>query len=334
MKIIISIILLISFSYSLISQDIIGKILYYHKTKIIDTAYIKEFDRKITLAMNLEHKSENFRIYNTDGSGRKIFYEPNIAYKLGFTASKNGIRLTFTIPIPQYTHIYGKSKAFAINLKTQTSMMNWGYELDFARYSGLFVNNPSQVVSGWKYGTTYPQRTDFKITKFAFNTHIVLSKKVSLKAAFMQTEAQKKSAGGVVLGFGMNYSGFSADSGIITSGQLNNYGDIIDLKRGGFWNINFVPGYVYSWVYQDFYVSGIIGIGLGPQFKYYKNELIPKFKFGIGAYPTAKLAIGYNTQNYFAAFIYETINNAYEIEDSKINFIAKNMEFTAGIRLK
>lgn len=315
------------------SQGLIDKIKYYHEGTTSDTSFIKGYDRKITFAGNLEHRNETFRINNNDGSGRKIYYHPNIAYKLGFAASKNGIRVAIAIPIPQYTHIYGKSKAFAINVKTQTSMMNWGYEFDFARYQGLYVGNPNQVVNGWKYGTAYPQRDDFKTTTFSFNTHIVLSNKVSMKAAFMQTEAQKKTAGGFSVGMGFNYSGFSSGKGLVTTGQIDNYQDISDMNRAGFWNFNIIPGYIYSWVYNDLYISGMAALGLGPQFRYYKNGIVPHFKFGVSAYPVGRLSIGYNKDIYYAAFVYENTNFAYKVADSKVNYISENISFTAGVRL-
>jgi hypothetical protein len=107
------------------------------------------------------------------------------------------------------------------------------------------LSNPDINIPGWKKGDEYPFNSNIQTANIGFSTHMVFSKKFSLKAAIHQTDRQLKSAGGMALQLGLSYSSMKSldGSSLIPESQKEYYPLVSDLTKGSFVSLNIRPGY-------------------------------------------------------------------------------------------
>ena len=145
-------------------------------------------------------------------------------------------------------------------------------------YKGYYVANPMKVIPDWPSRDTFPKRPDISVFNVGYNFQYIFNhERYSYKAAFIQNEWQKKSAGSFTAGFNAFYVINSADSSIIP-GEVNPedlfYG--LQYKRSDAINVGIHGGYYYTLVIsQHFFISA--GLSVGPSFGYsWLNNNDPK----------------------------------------------------------
>lgn len=297
--------------------------------------YIQKIDQKFTFSPMFSYRNYKFIISDSWGLGNPINYFPNVNNRLGFKLRYKDFALELMFPLPSNEFIYGKTKTNSLSLNMQFSFNNWGNDFYFLRHEGFYLENAEEVVSGWKYGIPFPTRPDLRVINIGYTTHMVLSDKFSLKAALQQTEKQLKPAGGITLGGTINFARFSADSALIPLSQLGFYKDIDQLVSGSFITIAVAPGYSYTYVYQNFFITGMLLLGVGFQFQGYKNSGIAgKTDLGIKLtnYLNYRIAAGYNSDKYFGSIVYNFVNSKSAIKDSKIAMIQNGFTIQVGMR--
>ncbi len=300
-----------------------------------DPAYVSKFTQRFTVRPFFSYKVYKFIISDIWSFGNNINYYPNVNNRLGLGLRYKGLGLSFSFKMPANDYIYGKTKSFNLYLNTQMSFLNWGLDFYYVRNKGFYMENADELVSGWRTGTPYPTRPDLRITNAGLSTHMVFSRKFSLKAALYQTEKQKKSAGGISLGAAMAFTYLKADSSLIPPSQLRYYSDIDSLTSGGFLTIAAAPGYSYTYVLPyDLYITGMALVGLGFQFQGYRlvrNKISPGFKLTF--YKSFRIAVGYNADKFFGSVVYHYTDNHAKVKDSKFTISYQGVSINVGMRI-
>lgn len=301
-----------------------------------DSNYVKKYSERFAISPVFISYKYGFTVSDVWPIGAPLNFYPNVNKRLGFRARYKGIGLGVSFQLPSNEYVYGKTQSQNLSLNLQLTYLNWGSDLFFLRNVGHYIENANSAVNGWIYGTPYPIRPDLIVTNFGFSTQAILSNKFSMKAALSQTEKQIKSAGGFSLGGAFYFSRFSADSTLIPAKQAKAYTDIDSLTSASFMTFAVAPGYSYTYVYEDFFITGMFLVGVGPQIQFRKLEG-PTGSVSMGlrltAYLNYRLVFGYNTEKYYASIIYNFINNKGQIKDSKFTFEQKGLTFLVGIRI-
>jgi hypothetical protein len=323
-------IVLLSSSYGLNGQGIIDLFKKYRGQQ--DTTYVQVYPQTYSLKTYFSYRNFTLKLTDLEGQGSTIAYRPNNPLRLGFGASYKDIRFGFSVKLPSFFPDRGNTHSWGMFINTQTNIFSWGFDFYLIRNRGYYLDNPEAHIPLWDKSMDYPFRSDIRTLNIGMATHIVFSKKFSLKAAVIQSEKQLKSAGGIALDLALKFSGLRSDSTIIPYSQRDYYTDLVGFGKGGFFTIAISPGYAYTYVYKDFYATALAYLGVGIQTQTYVNDddrkwsmqLRPKFKF--------MQIIGYTSNDYFAniSFIYE--NNLVRFNHTRLNSSYLNVSIGVGFR--
>ena len=297
-----------------------------------DSNYVSVYPQTYSLKTYVSFRSFTLKLTDLDGFGNPISYKPNTPLRLGFAGSYKNIRFGFGVNLPSFYPERGTTKSFGLFINTQTNIFSWGFDFYFLRNKGYYLDDPQIHLPLWDKSMDYPFRSDIRTFNIGLATHIVFSKKFSLKAAIVQSEKQLKNAGGIALDLAIKYSGLKNDSTLIPYSQQPYYKDITKFRKGGFLTFAISPGYAYTYVLNDFYSTtlGYLGIGLQTQ-SYLKDD---QRAWGIQLRPKIKImqVIGYTVNTYFAnvSFTYE--NNLVRINNTRFNSSFVSLNIGGGFR--
>ncbi len=118
-------------------------------------------------------------------------------------------------------------------------------------------------------------RGDMRSLNYGMTLNYMLNwKKFSARAAFIQTEKQKKSAGSILVGGSLGNLRFVADSSIIPFSE-NRYPEE-GLRAGLYRSFAANIGYSHSFVFGNFWFTNItLGTGLGGVYWKYERDMLP-----------------------------------------------------------
>jgi hypothetical protein len=324
------IVIFLAFGFAASTQSRFDKLKNFGKHQ--DSTYIYHFTERFSLKPYLSFRSFSLKLTDLDGFGNPIIYKPNTPMRLGFAGSYKGIRLGISFRLPSFYPERGETHSFGFFLNTQTSIFSWGLDFYFLRNKGYYLANPELNIPNWDKSQAEPFRSDIRTINAGIATHMVFSRKFSLKAATIQTEKQLKSAGGIALDLAIKYAGLWNDSTIIPFSQKKYYDKIYNFRKGGFLTLAISPGYAYTYVYSDFYSTTLAYLGAGIQIQTYQNQ--SKRSWSLQIKPKVKFMeiVGYNMGKYFAnvSFTYET--NLVKINDTRFNSSFINFSLGGGMR--
>jgi hypothetical protein len=273
----------------------------------------------------------SFSVNNSNG--RDIIYNPNANGSVGFGINFYKIGLSFSVKIPNSTEKilkYGNTDYTNIRLTYNTRRI--GINLFYLGYTGFYLANPVGIEPNWNYSLPFPKRNDIDCYSIGFYTHLIWSDKFSYKAAFSQTERQKKSAGSLILIIADRFTRLKNDSSFIPGSEQQYYQDIKSLKKGFFNTVNIAPGYAYSIIYKYFNFTNILAFGVGFQQQIYEIENNTQFNVNIPYFFNFKSSLGYNSKKYFANITYTADVNNIPIKQTNIKINYPSFEIGAGVR--
>ena len=305
---------------------------YYKKYNKQDTSYIKPLKHRFMVSPAISLRTGSIAIKSKEANAENVVYRPNIPARIGLGGVLEGVYLGFSLKMPSYINNKGNTEVTSWYFSTQTKFLNWGLDFYWLGNRGLyFANNKKLFVEGAQKNLKY-FRPDISTLDVGLSTHMIFSEKFSLKAALQLSEKQIKSAGGFAVKIDMNYSNFRSDSSIVPYFQREYYDDISEFIRGNYYNIRLRPGYGYTFVKKDFYVSSLIYAGIG--FQMYNHSSLEKRKYGLGIVPSyrAEFAVGYDREDVFIK-----LSSYYDNTRTKVKnfvFLRNQLMFsvTAGFR--
>ncbi len=298
-----------------------------------DTNYVYRFPHRIVINPTFFIRTNTLILQDVDKNGEEVIYKPNSPLRLAFSGSYKWLTLGFSFRLPSYLNNKGNTESFALYLGTQTHYANWGLDFYFVKNKGYYLANPETVIENWEPGDKYIFRSDLETLDIGFSTHILLSHKISLKAALNQSEKQLKNAGGFAIQSGINYSQLNTDSTIIPISQQQFYNEASMFKNNAYVNINVRPGYAYTFVHDDFYATTFALVGIGLQFQSYNlgqehdwgAQFMPQFKF--------QQIFGYNSDDAFVKLMFTYSTESYSMKDLKIRNKFMLLSLGGGLRL-
>lgn len=276
-----------------------------NKSKV-DTNYIKDLSHKLSIRIQSVNKFTSFDIKDNDIDSI-VSYSPNRNLNLGFGVNYKwfGLWLAFKFPfINNDDEIYGKTKRF--DAITSIFLRKLDIDLYLSTYKGFYIEDPASYLPNWEAGMPYPQRPDITTTKIGGScTYAFKHRKYSTKAAFIQTEIQRKSAGSFLLGGFFSYFGIEGDSSFVPYELKEIYNAALLFNHVSVYGGGITFGYTHTFVmWKKFYISFSLVPGVsvqGYQIAYDDGQEKKTGSFVAGRF-LARFALGYNSEKSYAGF--------------------------------
>jgi hypothetical protein len=263
-----------------------------------DSTYLADYTNLVTARMYLLYQNASLLINTADEKIPKIVYRPNVTVRVGLAGFWKWLGLGLSINNPFYKpdeEIYGKTTT--LDLRANAFGRATAGEFFLQKYKGFYISSPLR-----QDGTHYII-PDMEILSIGIGGYwIYNAKRFSMRAAFIQTERQKKSAGSLLVKPSFLYFRISSGMGIIPEEVMNDYGipPASLVHRGEVYSIGLSPGYAYTFVFlKNFYLTAAIFPGVAAQFSSYSNQLshysATEFNFTL----SGRFACGYNSDKWF-----------------------------------
>ncbi|RYE24927.1 MAG: DUF4421 domain-containing protein [Sphingobacteriales bacterium] len=299
-----------------------------------DTNYIEDLSDMLALRLYGSNKFTGYKL-GQFGNSERLVYRPNSNMNIGFGGTYKFLTINIGFPAPGINNDrdkFGKTKY--LDLQSYVYLRKLTVDLYAQFYSGYYLANRDAL-------TTYPgidsymHRPDIKTkTVGATVEYIFNDKKFSYRAAFLQNEWQKKSAGSFIAGGGFHYVNMQADSSVITATVSDpNFFNGVGFNKTGFVNLTANAGYAHTFVIaKHFFIMGEVLAGVGGNYTSLTDTKFdtPLQGFGLNLSGTFRLAAGYNSERYFVGLHcvdYMTYNAA-PIHDSWQAYEAGNLRFS------
>ncbi len=305
------------FSESAIAQDTVS--VHY------DTSYITTFSDQLVLRAYYSRKFTGFYVSYSDILDDHVFhYEPNTTRNIGIGASYQWATLNLAYGFGFLNQTENRGKTKYLDLQSHLYLGKYNIDLLGQFYKGYYLKN-GEYPSGEIY-----LRPDLNVTELGASVQYVFNhRKYSFKAAFQNTELQKKSAGSWLLGWDAFYGSITADSSLVPGySQV----DSPDFDRLRFLKTGPAGGYAYTLVFcKHFYLTGSASIALNTGVYSLKSRDVKSDDIFIGLDFGLRLAAGYNTNrlNIGALFVEQSV----QTEKNYRNIVSTgNLRFIVAYR--
>ncbi len=305
-----------------------------------DTAYIRDFTNDITVRGFLGNKLTRYALGDYDFS-KKLSYQANDNYNIGvgFNYKFIGFNLSLKLPfINEDTRRYGSTKF--IDFQSFIYLRKLTIDLYYLSHHGYYLASRS-MLTAMPVSGIFPTRPDLRITNTGLNTQYIFnSNKFSFRAAFLQNEYQKKSAGSLMAGAGLHYINIRADSAIIPGDiRYSGYFGASTFSHSRIVSLAANFGYAHTFVIRrNYFITAALLGGIGINHSTIRADAADKAdnRLSMQLNAITRLAAGYNSENYFigAQYINFLNRNNSPVKGSWQEFQTGNLRLTFATRFR
>jgi hypothetical protein len=263
-----------------------------------DTTYYQSFyGKNITGRYYFSQKYTAFEIKRNSETTPRLRYTPNTTLNMGIGATYRSFTLNLAFGfgfLNRGEEQKGKTKYW--ENQGHKYGRKWGYDFYAQFYKGYYLY-PKGLGSNDK--DLYYIRPDIKFNLFGIAPFRILNdKKFSYRAAMVQNEWQKKSAGSFLLGGEIYYGIVKADSALVPDTMSPLY------KQEGIHKIQLFEigpgaGYAYTLVLaHHFFVTGAVNANLNVGWAKETNNLDTEDCFSFAPNFLYRAAVGYNSRSW------------------------------------
>ncbi|AGA76956.1 hypothetical protein Echvi_0679 [Echinicola vietnamensis DSM 17526] len=282
-----------------------------------DTTYFERFPEMVTGRFYLSRKYTGLNIKDRLGETPLLRYRPNSTLNMGVGASYNVFTLNLALGFGFLNPEIGKGDTKYLDAQVHAYPDKWAIDGFLQIYNGYHLASEGQFAPA---SQAYYYRQDIKVREVGASVKYVFNgEKFSYKAAFLQTEWQKKSAGTFLVGAEI-YGGLAkGDSSFIPKKAM------LDPSRdfNKLFFMEFGPniGYAYTLVIAKHYfimgaASGNLGLGFTNQYGLEKST-----NWSVNANYLLKASTGYNSKRW-------AVNANYVFSNVRL---AKNNDFNNSL---
>jgi len=324
----------------LMPANLLGQFFEEDTTTYYDPEYIKFYRDELTTRVYLSRKQYGLNLTQT-------LFQPWLKYRtndnlllgVGYTYSFLTINLAVKMPfINTDEEVYGKSRY--IDLQTHTIFRSYIVDLYLQWARGFYMANPVSVYSSPSYPDTYPIRGDMRSSIVGLNVNYLFnSSRYSYKAAFLQNQFQRKSAGSPLAGIEGYWVLAMADSAMVPGDiPFSGFLDDQPFNQVDIANVGINGGYAYTFVWQEklnLSLSSVLGLSAGYNQVHYTNASATYHSgLAFGLTSSSRISLGFNSHDYYfgVSYIYFTMSNltggygdwfSYSTGNVRINFVKR-----------
>lgn len=296
--------------------------------------YIQRYPDHFFLWPVLKQRSLSFDLENLKNSKGKLTYKPNNAFTLGLGVYlfELGIELTMALPVDdKSTKRFGSSKARDVQVNALSK--RFVFDLYHQKYTGFYVTDTKIKIPK---NDPFPQRSDIVTRNFGLSGfYIFNSRKFSIKSAYNFAERQLKSHGSLLAVGALNSFKVTADSSVLSPKYQSSFGDGSSFEVLKCTTLSVAPGYSYSLVYKHFFLNGTFILGPAHNWIYYRLEDgSHKNDITINTYSSVRIALGYNSDKFFAGINFVTQSRGVRFEDIRFTNSSSTFRLLFGYRFR
>lgn len=269
-----------------------------------DSTFIRSKRDNLTLKVLTVEKFS--RVYLTDQIENVNYrYHPNENANIGFGLNYKwiGVNLAFNPAPNRGVNEFGRTRKFDLKINSYGSAI--GFDVHLLNYRGYYLENPHIVEPG-RAEDDYVIRPDMNTFNIGFNAYYIFNHdEFSMRASYVQTEIQTKSAGSFIGGFFGSIYGLSSDLSL--TNVLENeilYPNSPFVKGGASITTGLMFGYIHTFVLKEhfyFTIGATPGLGLqATTVNIIPGEDINRLRFAGKA--LLRAGLGYNADRFFAGF--------------------------------
>lgn len=217
-----------------------------------DSSYYQSFARHITARFYFSQKYTGLEL-KTDANVSKFRYLPNTSLVMGVGITYQSISLNLGYGFGFLNTDHEKGKTKYLDLQSHIYARKWTIDFFGQFYKGYYLA-PKGLASA--DDRNYYIRPDIHINLLGISAYRSLNPaQFSYRAALLQNEKQKKSAGSFLLGAEIYYGVIKADSSLVPKALAANYRQQ-GVKRLQFFKIGPGVGYAHTFVIEkNFFVT-------------------------------------------------------------------------------
>lgn len=279
-----------------------------YQPSAIDDDYITDHQHELLVRAYGSHKFTRLS-YGEYGRKEHVLYKPNSNYNIGvgFNYQWLGVNIGFTTP---FVNNDGDKFGHTDYLDLQAYVYLRKFVIDFyaQSYESYFLAN-NEVLQIAPTSTLI--RSDLQTRNLGVSVEYLFNhRKFSYRAAYLQNEHQKKSAGSFLAGAGFLYLDVRADSAILPAGIR--YADFLANQQFNYTSTGVFSvhgGYAHTFVInQHFFVMGSVVAGIGANSMTIKDDKArtSDSKFSLSLNGIFRTGIGYNSDDYYAGVYFVT----------------------------
>lgn len=262
-----------------------------HAKAQADSSYFRMYEEKITGRFYLSRKYTRLMVKDI-GRGLELDYRPNTPLNMGIGATYRSFTLNLAYGFPFMNPEDGKGKTRYLDL--QAHMYGHRSTIDFfgQLYNGFYLSPQGRAASAG----TYYVRPDVRMREFGASYQYVFNhRRFSYRAATLQNEWQRKSAGTFLLGAEFFIGRGSADSSVYPSVLAKADSPRATELRFIEFGPNF--GYAYTLVIaRHFFITGAISVSMDYNETDYSDGTNHTTDRGLSPNSILRFSAGYNAQ--------------------------------------
>jgi hypothetical protein len=261
-----------------------------------DSSFVRTYDEYFFGRFLVNRKTTRMHVEDR-GRDLSLNYLPNKTFSVGVGATYKFATLNFSMGLLQPDDSRGRTRNLDIQLHKYGRKITT--DLLIQLYKGFYLSDKRFALNG----DDYYVRPDIAVNAFGGSFQYVFNhRRFSYRAAFQQTELQKKSAGTLLLGSEVYTGRFRGDSTIIPASFLEPGQSGIDKMR--FIDIGPNGGYAYTWVYKKFFVTTAASVSLNASITRFFDGDESTTYVGFSPNTQVRISTGYNTNTWGINLIY------------------------------
>lgn len=290
-----------------------------------DTAYYVYFPESITARFYFSQKYTSF--YLKSKSAKDLHYTPNTTLNMGVGATYHNFSLNLAYGFGFINKDDNKGKTKYLDMQGHFYGPKWTTDFYGQFYKGYHLTPEGFTALP---GTDYYYRPDIRVTLAGLSQYRVFNdKRFSYRAALIQNEWQKKSAGTLLAGAEIYYGAVRADSSIVPKAVGNKYLQY-GVNKINYFSIGPGIGYAYTLVaLKRLFIMGSLTGNLNLSFATEQTENEKANKLSLNIDTRYSIAAGYNssTWNVSANWIADGLSFSGNKENDRYVFHTGNYRF-------
>lgn len=303
-----------------------------------DSNYIESYNKDLIVRVYSGEKTHSLELTDI-AKPYRLQYLPNGYFNVGVGVIFHdfGLSLATKIPFLQNMEIqHGETKRFGLQSYVYTNKFTVDLIISFSK--GYYLTNSYQHFGTYTKGIEY-QRPDIASANIGLSVNYIFNnRKFSYKAAFSDTDRQKKNAGSFLAGGSILSYRTKADSAIVPRGIPETlFTKSRNVSRSAVLAFNANGGYAYSLVFLKngiITLSYILGAGIqDDQIDKPSETGVRNWRFSLNQ--TGRLGIGYRYKRYSArvGIIRSTQYTNLKVDDLRIANGTDFVQISVGKRI-
>jgi len=260
-----------------------------------DSSYYQSFERYITARFYFSQKFAGLELQRNSSISR-VRYVPNTSLTMGVGVTYQSISINLGYGFGFLNSDDEKGKTRYLDLQSHVYGRKWTVDLIGQLYKGYYLSPKGLAAAS---PASFYIRPDLSTQLFGVSAYRLLNPdRFSYRAAMIQNEKQKKSAGSLLLGADIYYGKVKADSSLVPSILSENY-PLPGVRRLDFIKIGPGIGYAYTYVIQeDFFLTGSLSGNISFDYSKQQGASSQADKFSVTPGFIYRLVAGYDKNDW------------------------------------